>query len=231
MSCRGPGTPVMTNPRGISAWSDRRRGIQAAAAARSAARRQLFPNPERTSPTSAAGCIRWEPNSWRQSAASKSEAHSSASGTAGAVGGARLGSSRQSRIACVTWGGWIAASSHIRPPQRGHSSTSTAKTRRRSSAQASRRGRRAGSPGAGEGSSGLRGVRVGGASAGLESADGLQRSEPSLPALPRALVSLGGPAEEASEGLPGGGRAGSSAWGAPGTTRSRSLAHGPRTPW
>jgi glutathione S-transferase len=27
MSCRGPGTPVMTNPRGISAWSDRRRRV------------------------------------------------------------------------------------------------------------------------------------------------------------------------------------------------------------
>jgi hypothetical protein len=40
-------------------------------------------------------------------------------GTAGAVGGARLGSSRQSRIAWVTSGGWIAASSRMRPPQRG----------------------------------------------------------------------------------------------------------------
>jgi hypothetical protein len=91
---------------------------------------------------------------WPQRVASKSPGHSSGSGTAGAAGGARLGSSRQSRIAWVTSGGWMVARSRIGPPQRGHSSTSTAKTRRRSSAQASRRGRRAGSSDAGRGSSG-----------------------------------------------------------------------------
>ena len=69
----------------------------------------------------------------------------------GAAGGARMGSSRRSRIAWVTSGGWLAASSRMRPPQRGRSSTSTAKTRRRSSAQASRRVRRACSSGSGEG--------------------------------------------------------------------------------
>ena len=38
-------------------------------------------------------------------------------------------------------GGWIAARIRVRLPQRGHSRTSTAKTRRRRSAHASRRGR------------------------------------------------------------------------------------------
>jgi len=66
---------------------------------------------------------------------------SSSSGRAAAAGGAREGSARHSRIACVVSGGWIAARIRVRLPQRGHSRTSTAKTRRRRSAHASRRGR------------------------------------------------------------------------------------------
>jgi class 3 adenylate cyclase len=70
----------------------------------------------------------------------------SSSGEAGSVGGARVGRFRQARIAAVVSGGWITARMRIAPRQRGHSRTSTAKTRRRSSGQASRLGRgRAGS--------------------------------------------------------------------------------------
>ena len=46
---------------------------------------------------------------------------------AGATGGGREGRPRQSRILRATAGSSIAARIRIRPPQRGHSSTSTAK--------------------------------------------------------------------------------------------------------
>jgi len=46
---------------------------------------------------------------------------------AGATGGGREDRPRQSRILRATAGSSIAARIHIRPPQRGHSSTSTAK--------------------------------------------------------------------------------------------------------
>ena len=54
----------------------------------------------------------------------------SGSGRAGAVGGARDGRPRHSRMARVATGGWIAARIRMRPPQSGHSRTSTANTRR-----------------------------------------------------------------------------------------------------
>ena len=59
----------------------------------------------------------------------------SGSGAAGAIGGARDGRPRHSRIARVVSGGWIAARILMGPWQTGHSRTSTANTRLMSSAQ------------------------------------------------------------------------------------------------
>ena len=114
-------------------------------------------------------------------------------------------------MAVVASGGWIAATSRMRPWQRGHSRTSSAKTRCMSSAQASRRERGmgvgAGAPSSGSGSGGgdagrladgpVRGCRVGSSLAALPEQGTVGRDD-SAPA---------------------------------GTTRSRSLAQGPRIPW
>jgi len=54
---------------------------------------------------------------------------------AGEMGGAREGNPRHSRIARIAAGEWMAATILMRPRQRGHSSTSMAKTLRISSAQ------------------------------------------------------------------------------------------------
>lgn len=62
----------------------------------------------------------------------------SSSRRAGATGGSHTGRPRQPRIASVVSSGWIVARIRIGPWQRGHSSTSIAKTRFRSSAHASR---------------------------------------------------------------------------------------------
>jgi hypothetical protein len=56
-------------------------------------------------------------------------------GIGGETGGARVGEPRHSRMARVASGGWIAASSRIGPWHAGQWSTSTANTRRISSAQ------------------------------------------------------------------------------------------------
>ena len=77
----------------------------------------------------------------KEKSASGSAMNSFSSGTGGPVGGARAGRSRLSRMARVAAGGWTTESHRMRAPQRGHSSTSMAKTRRKSSAQPNRRNR------------------------------------------------------------------------------------------
>jgi len=70
---------------------------------------------------------------WLSASSSKPAWH-----RAGESGGARTGRHMQARIADVVSGGWIVARTRIGPRQRGHSSTSIAKTRFISSAHASR---------------------------------------------------------------------------------------------
>ena len=86
---------------------------------------------------------------WAQKRAPKPPAQqtspSASSSWGAASGGAREGRSRHSRMVCVASGAWITATSRMRQPQRGHSSTSIAKTRRSRSAHATRRRRRDGS--------------------------------------------------------------------------------------
>src|SRR5881396_3106773 len=59
---------------------------------------------------------------------------SAASRDAAAIGGAREGMPRQSRILWIASGGWIAATMRSRPPQLAHSRTSIEKPRCKSSA-------------------------------------------------------------------------------------------------
>ena len=77
----------------------------------------------------------------KEKSASGSAVNSFSSGTGGPVGGARAGRSRHARMARVAAGGWTTESHRMRAPQPGHSSTSMAKTRRKSSAQPNRRDR------------------------------------------------------------------------------------------
>ena len=71
----------------------------------------------------------------------KSSSSSVGSRPAGASGGAREGRFRQSRMARIDWGFWMAASSRSLPPQRGHANASAADTLWSSSAHGSLRGR------------------------------------------------------------------------------------------
>jgi len=80
----------------------------------------------------------------------KSSSSSAGSRRAGASGGAREGRFRQSRMARIDWGPWMAASCRSLPPQRGHANASTANTLWSSSAHESLRAR---------GRDGLRGCR------------------------------------------------------------------------
>ena len=59
----------------------------------------------------------------------------------GAIGGARIGIPKQASIFLIASGGLTAHRMRILPPQRSHSSASTANTRFKSSAQAYRLGR------------------------------------------------------------------------------------------
>jgi len=149
---------------------------------------------------------RWAPDFWSQRLASKSPGHSSGSGAAGATGGARLGSSRRSRIAWVTLGACMVARSRMRWLQRGHSSTSTAKTRRRRSAQASRRGAEAGSSGAVRASSGPEGAPV---ASSPSWRNGSYRSAVACFPFPRSSVLLDRFEGGSRPRFPGGERAGS----------------------
>ncbi len=73
--------------------------------------------------------MRGKPLSWCQPDYQSNVPVAGARGRAGAIGGARLDRPRHSRMAVIADGVWIAASIRIRDWQRGHSRTSTAKTR------------------------------------------------------------------------------------------------------